>query len=219
MATGVTGIPPSDGVRDIPDVSFFAADGFLSSSAYLVCVSQDTSGYGNGIQPCSYSSNVEPFAEEVGGTSVATPAMAGVMALINQKAGAAQGSPNSGLYALAAKQSQSGYSNCSAESVSRPAATATSTTSINTRTPCPAITYGKPNCVATQSTLGSQDEIGILSGYNAATGYDEATGLGSLNVANVVNAWVANTPARPRRQLRSRRVLPVSTRATCLGSL
>ena len=34
------------------------------------------------------------------------------MALINQKAGAAQGSPNSGLYALAQKQT---YSNCSAE--------------------------------------------------------------------------------------------------------
>jgi hypothetical protein len=41
--------------------------------------------------------------------------MAGVMALINQKSGAAQGSPNAGLYALAAKQT---YSNCSAESVS-----------------------------------------------------------------------------------------------------
>ena len=37
--TGVPGIP-SDGVRDIPDVSFFASDGFLSSSAYLICVSE-----------------------------------------------------------------------------------------------------------------------------------------------------------------------------------
>ncbi len=181
----------NDGVRDIPDVSFFAADGFLSSSAYLVCVSQDTSGYGNGVQPCSYSSNVEPFAEEVGGTSVATPAMAGVMALINQKAGAAQGSPNSGLYALAAKQSQSGYSNCSAESVSTGSNCYFNDIDQYTNAmPCDYVD-GKPNCVATQSTLGSQDEIGILSGYNAATGYDEATGLGSLNVANVVKAWTA----------------------------
>jgi hypothetical protein len=42
-----------------------------------------------------------------------------------------------------------------------------------------------PNC----TVLYSGDEIGILSGYNAGTGYDLATGLGSLNVANVVNNW------------------------------
>ena len=34
---GVTGIP-NDGVRDLPDVSFFAANGFLGS-AYVICVS------------------------------------------------------------------------------------------------------------------------------------------------------------------------------------
>jgi len=189
--TGVAGIP-SDGVRDVPDVSFFAADGFLSSSAYLVCVSQDTSGYGNGIQPCSYSSNVEPFAEEVGGTSVATPAMAGVMALINQKAGAAQGSPNSGLYALAAKQTWG--STCSAENATTSDGCYFNDIDEGTNAmPCDYVDK-TPNCVATQSTLGSLDEIGILSSYSAATGYDEATGLGSLNVANVVNAWPAVTP-------------------------
>ena len=47
-------------------------------------------------------------------TSVATPAMAGVMALINQKTGSIQGNPNAEFYKLAAKQT---YSNCSAESV------------------------------------------------------------------------------------------------------
>ena len=44
--TGVSGIPSGLGVRDLPDVSFFAADGYLSSSAYLICVSQDSSAYG-----------------------------------------------------------------------------------------------------------------------------------------------------------------------------
>jgi hypothetical protein len=182
--TGVAGIP-ADGVRDLPDVSFFAADGFLSSSAYLICVSQDSSQYGTN-QACNYSSKVEPVAQEVGGTSVATPAMAGIVALINQKSGAAQGSPNAGLYALAAKQT---YSNCSAESV-----TASSTCYFNdidqytNAQPCDAVDK-TPNCTATQSTLGNSDEIGILSGYSATTGFDLATGLGSLNIANVVNAW------------------------------
>ena len=48
--TGVGGIP-SDGVRDLPDVSFFAADGYVSSSAYLICVSAAQSN-----TPCTYSS-------------------------------------------------------------------------------------------------------------------------------------------------------------------
>jgi len=43
----------------------------------------------------------------VGGTSVATPAMAGVMALINEKTGEAQGLANPGLYGLAATQTYS----------------------------------------------------------------------------------------------------------------
>ena len=191
--TGVTGIP-SDGVRDIPDVSFFASAGSLSSSAYLVCVSADTTIDGKTYQPCSYSNNVEPFAQEVGGTSVATPAMAGVMALINQKAGAAQGSPNKELYALAAKQT---YSSCSAEAV-----TANSTgcyfNDIDTGTIAMACVYdsavlsesASPNCTIAHAG----DYIGILNGYSANTGYDQATGLGSLNVANVVNAWTATTP-------------------------
>ena len=90
-------------MRDIPDVSFFASHGSLSSSAYLICVSEG--GYS-----CTYNSTSEPTAQEVGGTSVATPAMAGVMALINQKTGSIQGNPNAELYKLASKQT---YSNCS----------------------------------------------------------------------------------------------------------
>ena len=179
---GVPGIP-SDGVRDIPDVSFFASDGYVSSSAYLICVSQDGT--------CSYDSKSEPIAQEVGGTSVATPAMAGVMALVNQKTGAAQGFANPVLYSLAAKQGQSGYGSCSAE---------TGTTASNCyfndideytiAQPCDA-SDGTPNCTATSSTFGNADIIGLLPSYSAGAGYDLATGLGSLNVANVVKAWPA----------------------------
>jgi len=169
--TGVPGIP-SDGVRDIPDVSFFASDGFISSSAYLVCVSA--------VTPCVYSTKVVPTQLEVGGTSVATPAMAGVMALINQKVGTAQGNPNAQLYELASKQT---YSNCSAESVTNSGSCYfNDIDSGNNAVPC---TAGTPNC----TVLYSGDKQGILSGYNAGTGYDLATGLGSLNVANVVNHW------------------------------
>ncbi len=179
---GVSGIP-ADGVRDIPDVSFFASDGFLSSSAYLVCVSAATED-----PECTYSSSSEPFAEEVGGTSVATPAMAGIMALINQKSGAAQGSPNAELYALAAKQN---YGNCSGENATTGNGCYFNDIDQGTNAmPCDYnafVTIPSPNC----SILDAGDYIGILSGYSAGTGYDLATGLGSLNVANVVNAWTA----------------------------
>jgi hypothetical protein len=185
---------PADGVRDLPDVSFFAADGYVSSSAYLMCASATNTNNA----PCAYSTYSEPFYQEVGGTSVATPAMAGVMALINQKAGTPQGSPNSALYALAAKQT---YSNCSAETVTTSSscyfndidAGPNPLTPYTNAMPCDA-SDGSPNCVATQSTLGYLDSeygLGILTGYNAGVGYDQATGLGSLNVANVVNSWVS----------------------------
>src|SRR5206468_503709 len=77
---GVSGIP-NDAKRDIPDVSFFASSGF-NASAYLICFTAP------GGPSCSYSSTTEPSSPlEIGGTSASSPAMAGVMALINQKAG------------------------------------------------------------------------------------------------------------------------------------
>ena len=190
--TGVSGIP-ADNKRDLPDVSFFSSDGELSYSAYLICVEEEGS-------PCTYSTDAEPFASEVGGTSASTPPMAGVMALIDQKTGAPQGFANPELYKLAATQT---YSSCSAESV-----TASSTTCLfndidggtfaspyTNAMPCD---YGydvsgvdSPNCKANDSIQGVGDPIGILPGYSSNVGYDLATGLGSLNVANLVNAWPA----------------------------
>jgi hypothetical protein len=204
--TGVPGIP-SDGVRDIPDVSFFASNGFLESS-YLICVSD--------VAACNYETDSEPYALEVGGTSVATPAMAGVMALINQKTGSYQGNPNTELYKLAAKQT---YSSCSAESVTNSGGCYFNDIDSGTNAmPC---SYGaaeggieydtagnpiatqqyqglvSPNCMPSESYGGVADTVGILSGGNATTGYDMATGLGSLNVANVVNSFegIGNHPA------------------------
>lgn len=180
----VTGIP-SDGKRDIPDVSFFASNGFLGS-AYLMCISA-------GGSACTYSSTSENTAQEIGGTSASSPAMAGVMALINQKAGAPQGSPNTELYKLAAKQS---YLSCSSEKVT--ASSSCYFNDIDTQTnaqPCDAGALGgaSPNCNPAESYDGMSDGIGVLSGYNAVEGYDQATGLGTLNVSNVVNAWPAAT--------------------------
>ena len=168
--TGVTGIP-ADGARDIPDVSFFASDSMLGS-AYLICLD---------------SASGECNAVEVGGTSASSPAMAGVMALINQKAGAPQGNPNTELYTLAGEQS---YSSCSAENVPlNPSATSCNFNDIDTGTnavPC--------NFTSGMNCIDNYEGFGELAGWSATPGYDLATGLGSLNVANVVNSWPSVTP-------------------------
>jgi hypothetical protein len=198
---------PADGVRDLPDVSFFSGDGALES-ATLICVSNDGASC-TSISATASGGTGE--AEEVGGTSVATPEMAGVMALINQKADASQGSPNAELYALAAKQT---YSSCSAETGSTSSGCFFNDIDQGTiAMPCDyegnateggaifdpssglweatttSAGMASPNC----SIVNSGDVVGTLSGYGAITGYDQATGLGSLNVANVVNAWTATT--------------------------
>ena len=171
---GVTGIP-ADGHRDLPDVSFFASNGFLSS-AYLICVSAKGA--------CSYSATdaATTDMQEIGGTSASSPAMAGVMAILNQKAGAPWGNPNAELYTLASKQN---YADCSTETVS--VSSGCYFNDIDTQNisvPCDHKDKS-PNCQDLHS-----DDIGTL-GWGANRGFDLATGLGSLNVANVVNAWPA----------------------------
>lgn len=207
--TGVAGIP-GDGVRDLPDVSFFSGAGSLNS-ATLVCLAAAQA-------PCTNLSATATGgsgqALEIGGTSVATPEMAGVMALINQSAGSPQGSPNKELYKLATKQT---YSSCSAENgstsngcyfndvdqgtISMPCAVSSQTleggaqsagSGWNTNAPM-AYAQASPNCTALNSgdLVGTLVSSGTTPGYNAGMAYDPATGLGSLNVANVVNNWPA----------------------------
>lgn len=166
-----TALTPADTVRDIPDVSFFASNGF-SGSAYVICVSA--------AGACSYTAGAEPQGEEVGGTSVASPIMAGIMALVNQKAGASQGNPNTVLYQLAGKET---YSACSSETV-KASSTSCIFNDIDTGSNAMPCDIGSLNCTGS-------DQYGVLTEYAASTGYDLATGLGSLNVANFVNSFAS----------------------------
>src|SRR4029077_16145688 len=72
---------PNDSSRDLPDVSLFASNGALTGSFYVICQS-DQSG------ACSLNA-----LAGYGGTSVASPAFAGIMSLVNQKMGLPQGVP------------------------------------------------------------------------------------------------------------------------------
>jgi subtilase family serine protease len=158
---------PKDGKRDLPDVSLFASNGF-NGTFYLVC--QSDSGY-----PCSLGGGT---LYGYGGTSVSSPEFAGIMALINQKTGERQGNPNYVFYKMAATSSNV----CSSSSPTSSCIFYDTPAGSTIAMPC---ANGSPNC--TVKTSG--DQYGVLTGFATTAGYDEATGLGSVNVANLVNQW------------------------------
>ena len=162
---------PSDGKRDVPDVSLFASNGF-NNTFYIICQSDQTG-------PCNLANgNFLGF----GGTSVSSPVFAGIMALINQKTGERQGNANYVFYKIAATASNS----CNSSTVSSTGTNACIFYDIPSGStiamPC---LKGSPNC----TTTNSADQFGVLSGYATTSGYDLATGLGSVNVTNLVNQW------------------------------
>ena len=107
----------------------------------------------------------------ISGTSAAAPSMAGIMALVDQSAGGRQGQANYVLYSLAASQAAQGIypSQCNGSDTSGlPAST----------------------CIFNDVTVGNNVVPGELgSDYQAGSGYDLATGLGSVNVANLITNW------------------------------
>jgi subtilase family serine protease len=97
---------PADGLRDIPDVAMFASNGFWGH--YMVTCFSDT---GNGGTSCAGAPSTW---SGFGGTSVATPMLAGIQALVNQYRHLTNvGNPNPTYYAIAnAEFGASGNSNC-----------------------------------------------------------------------------------------------------------
>ncbi|HWO38949.1 MAG TPA: protease pro-enzyme activation domain-containing protein, partial [Candidatus Acidoferrum sp.] len=182
---------PSDGVRDLPDVSLFAANG-VWGHLYVFCFTDPD----NGGSPCTGAP--DPFNNQwsgAGGTSFGTPIMAGIQALVNQKTGSSQGPVNPVYYSLAATEyGASGDSSCNS-------------------------TLGNAagsSCIFYDVTLGDMDvnclpyvgstsfdcyydggTNGVLStsnssyqpAYGTKTGWDFATGIGTVNAANLVNGW------------------------------
>ena len=185
--SGVVGIP-NDGVRDIPDVSLFAANG-VWGHYYVFCYS-DTA---NGGTPCTGAPSGWSGA---GGTSFAAPIMAGIQALINQNTGAKQGNPNYRYYPLAATEyGASGNSACNS---SKGNATSSSCVFYDiTLGDIDANCKGNYNCYIPSGTYGvlSTSNSSYAPAYRTTTGWDFATGLGSLNVYNLVMNWSGNGSA------------------------
>lgn len=123
----------------------------------------------------------------ISGTSASAPSFAGIMALVDQQMGGRQGLANYVLYRLAASQDPS---QCNGSN-----------------------TAGLPssNCIFNDVTVGNNavpGETGFgttTASYQSALGYDLATGLGSVNVTNLVNSWnsITFTPTMTTLSLNS----------------
>src|ERR1700722_16449366 len=150
---------PADNARDLPDVSLTAA----GHDAYILRLEGS----------CVPDSSGNFFIYLISGTSVSPPSFAGVMAMVEQQmAGARQGLANYVLYRLAATENST-LSTCNGSSTTLPAAACIFND----------VTVGN-NAVPGEQNYGS-----TTAQYQAGVGYDLATGLGSVNITNLVNQW------------------------------
>ena len=180
---GVFGVP-KDHVRDLPDVSLFAANG-VWGHYYVFCYTDPATGAGGA--PCT--GNPANWSG-AGGTSFAAPIVAGVQALVNQSERSPQGNPNYVYYALAKSEfGGTGKNSCIA------------TLGNGTESSCifhdvaqgdmDVNCLGRFNCYKPSGTNGvlSTTSKAYSKGYGSKEGWDFATGIGTLNVGNLVNNW------------------------------
>jgi subtilase family serine protease len=136
-----------------------------NNAGYLFCSNDFTQTGVNGSCSNGFRDIDTINLTVAGGTSFATPVFAGMVALLEQKlAAGGQGIVAKTLYGLAANPAT--YSSAFHD-----------------------ITAGGNQCIA-GPTLCSPEST---TSYVAGTGYDEASGLGSVDFANLMAAWPAET--------------------------
>jgi subtilase family serine protease len=169
---------PADGVRDLPDVSLFAANG-VWGHYFVFCYSNVRGG---GAACAGAPSNWAG----AGGTSFSSPILAGVQALINQKWGK-QGNPNPVYYAIAAGEyGTSGSTSCN--SANGNSAGSSCVFYDVTKGDMDVNCTGTSNCYRPSGTNGvlSTSSGSYSKAYGTGSGWDFATGIGSVNAYNLV---------------------------------
>jgi subtilase family serine protease len=185
-----TALTVADGKRDLPDFAIFAGDGTIQNF-YNYCqadLNTTTSGAPSGAA-CSLAS---PFTDiqGVGGTSVSAQVFAGMVALLNQSTGQANGLVNTNLYSLAGQS----WANCQSAGTQTSACIFNQVTTGTIAMPCDFVGTAQDdatgcNVVNNGDAVGETFQANNTLAYNAGPGYNLATGLGSLNVYNLVKEW------------------------------
>jgi hypothetical protein len=171
--------------RLLPDLSLFSANGLWSHALDF------------------YQSDTSSSLQQAGGTSFVAPQLAGIFALIAQKTGERLGQPNFVLYNMAGVEfgttSYTAGSTCNGSGASGIGTTTTAPAStcifydVQTSNNSQACSTGSTNCYTETGSYGvlstgsppATDQIA----YPALQGYDLATGIGSVNITNLVNDW------------------------------
>ena len=176
--TGLAGIP-NDGVRDIPDVSLFAADG-VWGHFYVTCWSDVR----NGGAACTGDPSTWAGA---GGTSFSSPIMAGIQALVNQNAGGAQGNPNPVYYSLAQSMPSVFHS------VTRGDIDVNCTGTANCFGSTGSVFVGRGGRPSGNAVAGalSVSSSSFTPAYSTGASWNFATGIGSVDAFNLVMNWSA----------------------------
>src|SRR6202451_572690 len=182
---------PADTVRDLPDVSMFASFGPWRH-AYAICFS-DTSNKGT---LCDGTAN--GWSTGWGGTSFGSPIWAGIQALINQYTGEVQGNPNPVLYKLAAAEyGSSGSSACNSSNGNTVSGSCIfyDVTAGDMVAPCTNYpnTSNYYSCYLPSGTYGVMTTTPGASppAFATGTGWDFATGIGAVNVYNLITNWAS----------------------------
>ena len=203
-AGAVFGIPAATGSNNFrlqPDVSLFAANGLWGH--FLEFYQADAGGIGY-----------------AGGTSFVAPQLAGMFAVIKQSTGERLGQPNYVLYDIAATEygTTTATGACNGSGASGDGLTTSTPSSscifYDVQVGSNAVACGSNtgrasgtfyNCDRTSaaSAYGILDNTGTdytnnnpspsVAAFYTGTGYDMATGLGSVNIANLVSNWQNTT--------------------------
>ncbi len=161
--TGVTGLS-SGGNREVPDISL---DSSNVNAPYLFCTGDQSAWQSGQSNSCNagFRDSSSQDLTAAGGTSFAAPIFAGMMAIIDQKTGSNQGIAAAELYSLASTSSTYGSA-----------------------------FHDTPTGSGNNCTAGSSYCTGdAVNDYTTTTGYDEATGLGSVDLNNLLNKWPVGT--------------------------
>jgi subtilase family serine protease len=176
-----------------PDVSLFASNGW----------------WGHALP--SYESDSSTSMNYAGGTSYVAPQLAGIFALIQQKTGQRQGQPNYVLYKMAGIEygTTTATSACNGSGAANNGLTGSPVTTSTPSSTCIFydVTTGTSSVVCSKSYPNcfyvSGKTYGVLStaatgttgtpAYSTNTGWDLSTGIGSMNITNLVNNWQSAT--------------------------
>jgi hypothetical protein len=165
-AVSANGAAPA-GVRYIPDVSLFASPGDQHQAGWALCSDNVT----DGVTAETYTDCAGPITSptitisDIGGTSASTPAFAGILGMVIASLPNTPrlGIANNVLYNLASGSNYAGIFHD--------------------------VTVGNNSVPCVAGSIDCESSNNFLTGYNTTTGYDLATGLGSVDIAQLISSW------------------------------